>query len=109
MKRLVISYFGAIDLRYSRNKTNIDGLRQAGAIVHDVTLSTPVTPLTAGKHLSFLNVLSRLLRKLLIFRLLFNKWHLLASSDIIFVGYHGQVDVPFAYCIAKILRKKTGI
>jgi glycosyltransferase involved in cell wall biosynthesis len=105
MKKMTISYFGCIDLRYSRNATNISGLTQAGAEVNEVVVNTPVTPLNAARHLGLTALLKRLAHKLNNIPKIMNNWKTLQRSDVIFVGYPGQFDVPFAYVVAKILRK----
>lgn len=106
MRALTISYFGCIDPKYSRNKTNIDGLRAVGVTVHEVIVSTPVTPLNAATHIGAFPLIKRVLHKFKILPLLLTKHQEIMESDAIFVGYPGQFDMPFAYLIAKFYGKK---
>lgn len=104
--QLRVAYFGCIDLRYSRNKTNLDGLRQNGVSVELVVVNTPVTPLHKPEHVTPLALLRRVLHKGWMIPAVIRHWSTLRQCDVILVGYPGQFDLPLAWLVAKLLDKK---
>lgn len=86
---MTFCFFGMYASNYARNKTLIKGLRQNGIKVVECNV---------GGHFIWGLRYYHLLRKFL---------QVGKSSDVIFVGFPGQTDVPLAWILGKVFRKKV--
>jgi glycosyltransferase involved in cell wall biosynthesis len=102
-----ILYFGAYDKNYSRNKINIEGLRQ-----NDVEIIECIVSKNKFKSESKFSIilyililpLSLLVRNI---SLLYKGYNLSKQNkpDMIIVGYPGHLDLVSAYVLKKIIKK----
>ncbi|MBI2009887.1 MAG: glycosyltransferase family 4 protein [Candidatus Chisholmbacteria bacterium] len=101
-----ICFFGTYDRDYTSNRMILDGLKQNGVKILEVNANTKVTKLTTKVEMSWLAILSRILKKYRIVSEVWKNRKKLRNVDVIYVGYPGHVDVLAAYIVAKIFRKK---
>lgn len=100
-----ICYFGTYDRKFSKNTFIISALRKNGASVLEVNSDISVTALNTAQHFSLVHVTKRFLRKFKIVPVALKNIHEMRSCDAILVGYPGHFDIPFAYILAKLLKK----
>lgn len=101
-----ICFFGNYDRNYSSNQIFLRGFAQVGAKVTEVGINTPITPLISDNQTGLAMTCKRILGKLTIIPKVIEKLSDISKTDVIFVGYPGHFDVPLAYVLAKLLRKR---
>jgi glycosyltransferase involved in cell wall biosynthesis len=89
MKTQKILYFGKYQVDYSRNKINIEGLRQAGLIVNECLLN-------------YSNIYSYIK----CYFKLFEYYRLFKENDLIIVGFPARFDVIPARLLSWVCKKK---
>ncbi len=103
-KQLSVCYFGVNDKNASRNKMILNGLRDNNARIVDVSIFNPLTRLVYREDSSLYLNINRLLKKFKNLSVLFRQIEDIRSCDVIYVGYPGHFDVPFAYLVSRITR-----
>lgn len=101
-----ICFFGAYDKNFTSNRIIIDGLRQNGVKVVEVNAHVKLTRLDRSEDMTWWKLILRVIRK---YRLLSETLrHLddIRSSDAIYVGFPGHLEVFPAFLIAKVFHKK---
>ncbi|OGM27078.1 hypothetical protein A2962_03175 [Candidatus Woesebacteria bacterium RIFCSPLOWO2_01_FULL_39_61] len=101
-----ICFIGTYDKNYSRNQIIFNGLNDLGVKYEEIHVAPVVDRLDNKKHLTFLPVLKRILNKLSLVPISIKSYKKLFTSDILFVAYPGYLDFPFAFLVAKLIRKK---
>lgn len=83
-----VCYFGSYYPQYSRNKILIDGLKKNGVAVYECQSS----------HGSFLERYPDLINRY---------WSIRRKVDVIIVGFCGQLDMPLAWILSRLTKKKV--
>lgn len=105
-KKLQVCFFGTYDNTYTSNKMVLQGLRDNDVDVIEVNAHTRVTRLDKKEEMNWMNLITRVVKKIRIFSEIIKNWQPLKKCDAIYVGYPGHVDVFLAYFLAKLLDKK---
>lgn len=101
-----VCFFGTYDRTYSSNRLILQGLRENNVPVVEVNAHTKVTELNSTAHMSWSQILKRILNKYRIFSEFAKNYTEFRKTDVIYVGYPGHVDLFAAYVFAKIFKKK---
>lgn len=106
INKIKVCFFGTYDNTYTSNKMVLQGLRDNGVEIVEVNAHTKVTRLDKKEEMNWINLLTRIFRKIRIVNEIAKNWSQIKKCDVIYVGYPGHVDVFPAFVLAKILGKK---
>lgn len=101
-----ICFFGTYDRTYSSNRLILQGLRENNVPVVEINAHTKVTLLNSQAHMSWKQILKRIIKKYKIFSEFAKNYMEFIKTDVIYVGYPGHVDLFAAYLFAKLFNKK---
>ena len=101
-----ICLFGTYNNNYSRNSCIRDGLKQLGVDVTEAHVSIPTERLELPEDFSLQKSWKRMWKKIETSFLLLKKYQQVFSSDIVLVLHPGHLDLPIAWLLCLLGKKK---
>lgn len=101
-----ICLFGTYNYNYSRNSCIRDGLKQLGVDVTEAHVTIPTERLELTEDFSLQKSLKRIWKKIQTSFLLLKKYQQVFSSDIVLVLHPGHLDLPIAWLLCLLGKKK---
>lgn len=101
----VICYFGVNDKTVGKNKLILDGLDQNNSSIVDVSIHNINTRLLYKEDTTLYSAFKRIFAKFKNVIAIYKHINNIRKCDVLYVGYPGHFDIPFAWFVSKI----TGI
>ncbi len=106
IRQLTVCFFGTYDPNYSANRIMAAAFQSSGMRISAVNAHVAITAMDKNEHLSIFSLIKRIAVKGKIFKEIVRHLDNIKSSDILFVGYPGHIDVVLAFILARLFKKK---